>query len=168
MIKYVLILFLIFIVGQSLGQHRIGDFLAYGNNDGLPAALFYKVVQSSDGYLWIGSSSGLVRFDGKRYEIFFSDYTDTASISDNIIIDLAEDDHQNLWIAGFYQGLSKYNLKTGEIKRYSRLSKDSTPGYGINSLLKDDEGEIWIATALQAMETRVRIQVCFSHAMRDP
>ena len=34
-----------------IAQHRIGEFMAYGNNDGLPAALFYSVYQSSDGYL---------------------------------------------------------------------------------------------------------------------
>ena len=79
---------------------------------------------------------------GKRYKIFFSDYADTSSISDNIIIDLVEDDEQNLWIAGFYQGLSKYNLKTGKIKRYSRLSDDITPGYGVNSILKDHDNQI--------------------------
>lgn len=128
-------------------QHRIGEFMAYGNNDGLPPALFYSVYQSSDGYLWIGSSSGLVRFDGKRYKIYFSDYKDPNSISDNIIVDLIEDDAHNLWIAGFYQGISRYNLLTGEIKRYSQLSGDSTSAYGVNKFLKDDEGQIWAATS---------------------
>jgi ligand-binding sensor domain-containing protein len=80
--------------------------LAYGHDNGLPVSLYYSVLQSSDGYLWMGSSSGLVRFDGKNYKIFFSDYTDTNSLSDNIISDMIEDDDQNLWIAGVIQGLS--------------------------------------------------------------
>ena len=80
MIRNVLVIFFACTVAFGYAQHRIGDFLAYGHNDGLPAALFYKVLQSSDGYLWIGSSSGLIRFDGKRYKIFFSDYADTSSI----------------------------------------------------------------------------------------
>ena len=117
-LKRILLIACIIIHLQGYSQHRIGDFMAYGNNNGLPAALFYSVFQSSDGYLWIGSSSGLVRFDGKRYKIFFSNYADTNSISDNIIDDLVEDDHQNLWIGGFYQGVSKYNLKTGDVQRY--------------------------------------------------
>lgn len=121
--------------------------MAYGNNDGLPAALFYSVYQSSDGYLWIGSSSGLIRFDGKRYKIYFSDYKDPNSISDNIIVDMIEDDDHNLWIAGFYQGVSKYNLKTGQIKQYSQLSGELTAAYGVNKFFKDDEGQIWAATA---------------------
>ncbi|HUR31935.1 MAG TPA: two-component regulator propeller domain-containing protein, partial [Saprospiraceae bacterium] len=168
MIKNGLILLFVFTLVTSHTQHRIGDFLAYGNNDGLPAALFYKVLQSSDGYLWIGSSSGLIRFDGKRYKIFFSDYADTTSISDNIIIDLVEDDDNNLWIPGFYQGLSKYNLRTGEIKRYSRLSNDSTPGYGINSLLKDNDGQIWIATAGRGLAHYLSSNDSFEFFIPDP
>ncbi len=149
------------------GQHRIGDFMAYGNNQGLPASLYYSVLQSSDGYLWIGSSSGLVRFDGKRYKVFFSAYADTNSLADNIIVDLAEDDQQNLWMAGFYQGLTKYNLKTGDIQRYSRLSDDQTPGYGINQLLINETG-LWVATAGRGLAHYLPEQDSFEFFIPDP
>src|SRR5688572_16732575 len=149
-------------------QHRIGEFMAYGNNDGLPAALFYSVYQSSDGYLWIGSSSGLVRFDGKRYKIYFSDYKDPNSISDNIIVDLVEDDAHNLWIAGFNQGVSKYNLLTGRIKRYSHLSGDLGPAYGVNKFLKDEEGQIWAATAGGGLAHYVSALDSFEFFIPDP
>ena len=131
---------------MGFNQHRIGDFLAYGNNNGLPASLYYSVCQSSDGYLWIGSSSGLVRFDGKRYEIFISEYADTTTIADNVIVDLLEDDHGNLWMGGLYNGLSKYNLRTGFVKRYPNLVNPSGAAYGVTKILKDSEGEIWAAT----------------------
>ena len=119
--------------------------MAYGSNNGLPASFYYAVLQSSDGYLWICSSSGLIRFDGKRYKTFFSNYADPNSLSDNVINDIIEDDQQNLWIAGLYQGLTKYNLRTGQMKRYARLSADDRPGYGIKQLLFD-HGELWIGT----------------------
>jgi len=150
------------------GQHRIGDFLAYGHDNGLPVSLYYSVLQSSDGYLWMGSSSGLVRFDGKNYKIFFSDYTDTNSLSDNIISDMIEDDDQNLWIAGVFQGLSKLNLHTGHIKRYSRLSQDNTPGYGIKALEKDHDGQIWAATSGRGLAHYLPDQDSFEFFIPNP
>lgn len=143
--KYILSIGLLFITLMGYSQYRIGDFLVYGNNNGLPASLYYSVCQSSDGYLWIGSSSGLVRFDGKRYEVFYSDYADTGTIADNVIVDLAEDDQHNLWMAGIYQGLSKYNLKTGLIKRYPNLEQPNGAAFGVTKILKDDQGQIWVA-----------------------
>ncbi len=137
---------ILFITLTGYSQHRIGDFLAYGNNNGLPASLYYSVCQSSDGYLWIGSSSGLVRFDGKRYEIFFSDFADTNTIADNVITDLVEDNNGNLWLAGFYQGISKYNLQTGKVKRYPHPSQGTGHAYGVHRIMKDQQGHIWVGT----------------------
>ena len=142
--------------------------MAYGHNNGLPVSLYYSVLQSSDGYLWMGSSSGLVRFDGKNYKIFFSDYADPNSLTDNIISDMVEDDEQNLWIAGEYQGLSKLNLRSGHIQRYSRLSDDNTPGYGIDALLLDDEGQIWIATSGRGLAHYLPDQDSFEFFIPDP
>lgn len=131
---------------EGWSQHRIGDFMVYGNNNGLPPSLYYSVCQTSDGYLWIGSSSGLVRFDGKRYEILFSDFADTSTIADNVITDLVEDQHGNLWLAGFYQGISKYNLRTGKVKRYPHPIKGTGHAYGLLKVMKDPEGHIWVGT----------------------
>jgi ligand-binding sensor domain-containing protein/two-component sensor histidine kinase len=79
-------------------------------------------------------------------KLFFSNYADPNSLSDNVINDIIEDDQQNLWIAGLYQGLTKYNLRTGQMKRYARLSADDRPGHGIKQLLFH-QGELWIGTA---------------------
>ena len=159
---------MVFHVLIGYGQQRIGDFMAYGNNNGLPAALFYSVYQSSDGYLWIGSNSGLIRFDGKRYKIYFSDYTKPNSITDNIIVDLVEDREQNLWMAGLFQGVTKLNLHTGQIKRYSRLSQDNTPGYGTNKILVDEEGEVWIATSGRGLAHYLSAKDSFEFYIPDP
>jgi ligand-binding sensor domain-containing protein/two-component sensor histidine kinase len=166
--KALLILSALFILINTQAQHRTGDFMVYGSDNGLPASLYYGVFQSSDGYLWIGSSSGLVRFDGKRYKTFFSSYADSNSLSDNIIVDFAEDDQHNLWIAGFMQGITKYNLHTGRFKQYSRLSDDKTAGYGINKLIKDKEGQLWLATAGRGLARYIPVTDSFEFFVPDP
>lgn len=149
-------------------QQRIGNFMAWSRDNGLPPSLYYAVHQSSDGYLWIGSSSGLVRFDGKRFKLFISEHDNANSPTDNVISDFAEDDQKNLWIAGFVQGVTKYNLKTGMFRRYPKLSVDKMPEYGINRILKDRNGELWFATAGRGLAKYVSTNDTFQLFIPDP
>lgn len=131
----------------SYAQQRIGNFMAWSRDNGLPPSLYYSVFQSSDGYLWIGSSSGLLRFDGKRFKTFISDFENSDSPSDNVIYDFAEDNKKNLWICGFIQGVTRYDLRTGKFRKYPRLSLDKNPEYGVTRVLEDKAGDLWFATA---------------------
>src|ERR1035438_5241210 len=56
----------------SFGLDRTKDIDQYGHEnwnsqDGLPGEAVYQILQSLDGYLWIRTSAGLVRFDGVRF-----------------------------------------------------------------------------------------------------
>lgn len=134
-------------VMYAFPQQRLGNFIVYGKENGLSQSSYHDVFESSNGYLWLGSSNGLFRFDGKRFNQIISWYNTPNSPGDNNIVDLEEDNHGNLWMAGFTTGLTKYNLKTGKFRQYKRLSKDSTSAYGIFCITKDDKGELWIGTS---------------------
>jgi len=43
---------------------------AWTTRDGLPQTTVHSVVQTPDGYLWLGTQVGLVRFDGVRFSVF--------------------------------------------------------------------------------------------------
>ena len=57
--------------------------------DGLPQVSVRTIVQTRDGYLWLGTEGGLVRFDGVRFTSF--DKRNTSEIRDNEIRSLLED-----------------------------------------------------------------------------
>ena len=145
--KQLLFFIAIFLSLAVCSQQRIGKFTAYSRENGLGQNTFSKVFESSDGYLWVGSNSGLFRFDGKRFQQISSLYYNSNSPGDNNITDLEEDNAGNLWIAGFRYGLTKYNLKTGQFRQYKRLSADSTETYGTPCIYKDNQGILWIGTA---------------------
>ena len=105
--------------------------------DGLPQDSVSALVQSRDGYLWVGTSGGLTRFDGIRFETFGVD----EGLPNLPVRALLEDRAGNLWI-GTAQGL--YRLREGRVSRWTtqdRLARDI-----INELAEDSEGSVWIAT----------------------
>src|SRR5689334_11422509 len=65
------------------------------------------IVQSQDGYLWLGTYNGLVRFDGVRFTTFLS--SNTRGLQNNRITSFFEDDKGVLWIGH----------ETGDLTRYS-------------------------------------------------
>ena len=61
---------------QKITQYSLAQ---WGHRDGLPSTAIYAVVQTPDGFLWLGTSDGLVRFDGLRFvQIPLSGTGDTA------------------------------------------------------------------------------------------
>jgi signal transduction histidine kinase/ligand-binding sensor domain-containing protein len=61
---------------QKVTQYSLTQ---WGHRDGLPSTAIYAVVQTPDGFLWLGTSDGLVRFDGLRFvQIPLSGAGDTA------------------------------------------------------------------------------------------
>ncbi|MDZ4795448.1 MAG: histidine kinase [Bacteroidota bacterium] len=166
--KQLLFLFIIFLSLPVCGQQRIGNFIAYSRENGLGQHTFSTVFESSDGYLWIGSNSGLFRFDGKRFQQISSLYYNSNSPGDNSIVDFAEDNLGNLWIAGFRYGITKYNLKTGRFRQYKRLSADSTETYGTPCIYKDNQGTLWMGTAGRGLAKYLSQKDTFQLFYPDP
>ena len=142
-----IVLFLLLYVSLTASsQQQMGSFMAYGPEAGCFSGINFSVYQSKNGYLWIGTPNGIVRFDGKRYKSYFSDYADNNSPSDNTIVDIAEDKNGELWFAGFTQGATKYNQRSGKFTRYPALSRDNFPTYCVYSIMRDVNGDMWFAT----------------------
>ncbi len=63
----------------------------------LPQSTVHTLLQSRDGYLWLGTYEGLVRFDGARFSVF--DQLRTHSLPGSTVHHLAEDREGRLWIS---------------------------------------------------------------------
>ncbi len=83
--------------------------------DGLPQSSIYAIEQTRDGYLWIGTLQGLVRFDGRRFTTF--DASSTPGLNGNRIVSLVETADGALWIGTQAQGVSRYI--EGEFESYT-------------------------------------------------
>src|SRR6267378_922791 len=79
---------------------------------GLPENSVFSVLQTRDGYLWLGTGYGLARFDGIHFKTF--DETDAPGLNSGKILGLFEDSRGNLWIGTETEGILVLN-KEGKI-----------------------------------------------------
>ena len=84
----------------------------WGTADGLPESTVITIAQGHDGYLWLGTLNGLVRFDGNSMTPI--NVNNTPGLPDNVITFLFEDSHTNLWVGTGNGGLCV--IKGGQVK----------------------------------------------------
>ncbi|MFN7973660.1 MAG: two-component regulator propeller domain-containing protein [Acidobacteriota bacterium] len=108
------------------------------SEDGLPVGTVDALAQTPDGYLWIGTQEGLVRFDGTRMEVF--DRATTPELGHNQITALLSGPRELL--IGTRSGLTTYSAG-----RFRHLGvADGLPDEGITCMASDGNDGAWIGT----------------------
>jgi signal transduction histidine kinase/ligand-binding sensor domain-containing protein len=107
--------------------------------EGLAQSRIRAIAQTRDGYIWLATDGGLVRFNGESFTAFT---IETGSLKDNEVWALEEDDDGGLWIGTYGGGLTL--LKDGRFRTFT--TADGLPGDVVMSLEKDREGNLWMNT----------------------
>lgn len=77
---------------------------SYVDSEEIPVKSVYDIVQTEDGYIWIASFEGLVRYDGTSSYVF----TESDGFPSMVVNDLFIDSYGNLWIGTNDAGLVLY------------------------------------------------------------
>lgn len=109
-------------------------------NDGLPEQTVQAFAQTPDHYLWIGTTGGLLRFDGSRFELF--DRANTPQLKENGIFSLLAARDGSLWIGTEGGGLLRY--RQGRFRVYG--AAEGLSDRFIRALLEDQDGTVWVGT----------------------
>jgi ligand-binding sensor domain-containing protein/two-component sensor histidine kinase len=109
-------------------------------NNGLPQNTVHAILQTHDGYLWLATEGGLVRFDGLTFLVH--DSQNTPELKSNNIRCLLEDRKQALWI-GTAAGLAR--LSGGKFSAFTMAQ--GLPSNNIWSLYQDHSGKVWVITS---------------------
>jgi ligand-binding sensor domain-containing protein len=112
---------------------------SWSTKDGLPNDKIIAVYQSAQGYIWLASQEGLVRFDGAGFEIF--DKKNTPAFPHSQVTGLIEDRDSTLWISTI-RGILKYRKGKFEPVQAER-GVDSFIG---NTLYIDRKGNCLVGT----------------------
>ncbi len=128
----------------SLDPHK--SIAQYGQNvwlrkNGLPANAVNVALQTNDGYIWLGTSAGLFRFDGVNFTKVNLDAENGRT--NETISSLLESKDSSLWIGTGYNGLRR--IKGGKIFRYGL--KEGFQDTQVLSLLESRSGHLWIGTS---------------------
>ncbi len=123
--------------GKAITQYSID---VWQTDDGLPQNSVHAVVQTQDGYLWLGTQEGLVRFDGVKFTVF--DKSNTDALKSNQIWSIQEDVDRNLWIGTNGGGLSRYRFGVFE----TRTKKEGLSNDFVRCILADNKKNLWIGT----------------------
>lgn len=114
--------------------HRV-----WNPKNGIPLYIS-AITQTRDGYLWFGTATGLIRYDGVKFTSFNKQTSDKLK---NIEVRaLLEDRQGNLWIG--YMGGGVVQMRKGEFTSFT--TKDGLISNSVFSLYEDWEGKIWIGT----------------------
>ncbi len=112
----------------------------WGVEQGLPQNSVQAMLQSRDGYLWLGTEEGLVRFDGVRFVVF--DRRTTPGFTDNYISALLQDRQGVIWIGTRQGGVLRY--AGGRFRAWTK--KDGLPNDFVRCLAQDRSGRVWLGT----------------------
>ncbi len=129
--KYVVIALLVM---HCSSNAQTFQFRNYDSNMGLPQNFIYALEQGTDGFLWIGTGEGLVRYDGLK----FTSYLTRDSLADNFIMSLQEDTQGTLWIGHNNGDLTFFKDHTFTPLR---LPGTNSPIRDINH---DNQGNVWV------------------------
>jgi ligand-binding sensor domain-containing protein/tRNA A-37 threonylcarbamoyl transferase component Bud32 len=112
----------------------------WGTEQGLPQNSVLAMIQARDGYLWLGTQEGLVRFDGVRFVVF--DNKNTPEMRHSYVSTLLEDRAGTLWIGTVGGGLSR--LRHGRFDAFT--TREGLSNDNVRALHEDREGNLWIGS----------------------
>jgi ligand-binding sensor domain-containing protein/signal transduction histidine kinase len=139
--------------------------------DGLPEEPVQAFAQTPDGYLWIGTSGGLVRFDGAEMVVFSRE--NTPELRENSIFCLLVSRSGDLWIGTEGGGVVRY--RSGTFRRFS--NEEGLSNSFVRSILEDRRGQFWVGTddglfrfagdRLSRVDGRAGMPAVAVHAIRE-
>jgi len=102
------------------------------------------IYKDTRGFMWLGTMSGLNRYDGYQFKIFRHNLSDTGSLNDNYISRICEDPFKKLWI----QTREGFNIYDPETERFNRnpasyLQSLSLPVTGFSDVVQT-KNDFWI------------------------
>jgi ligand-binding sensor domain-containing protein len=121
-------------------QLPMGDFVQEvwdAKEGGLPHPTVATILQTRDGYIWVGTFTGLIRFDGHT---FTSEFPETPALDDHIRV-LYEAPDGSLWAGTRRSGAIR--IRDGHVQQIL-TTKDGLPSNDVNGFTTTADGTFWI------------------------
>ena len=136
-----ILLLLLLATCRLFAQPAVSGFQKISIEQGLSNQAVYSLLQDRQGFIWVGTQSGLDRFDGYRFAHYDRRPGDPNSLADNFINCLHEDRAGAIWV-GNRKGLSRLDKTTEQFQNFP------SPGTTqILAIAEDKTGNLWLGTS---------------------
>ena len=174
--RFRLALCLLLPAGLAPAQHTPVKFEQLPPELDLAQGAVNCILQDHRGILWLGTWSGLVRYDGCKIRVFQQESGKTDGLQSDQITSLLEDHRGQLWIGTLNAGLQRFDRATERFVNFRTDVNDpnSLSGNDVWGLFEDSKGYIWVGTQKElnrfdpATNTFLRIAKPASRSERPP
>lgn len=117
--------------------------------DGLPQGTVMATLQDSQGFVWLGTEDGLVRYDGYQPYRYAAARGEPNALSGNYIWEIVEDSDSDLWLAVRDGGLARWHRASDTFTTYRHDPKNpaSLASDSVRAIQIDGRGRIWVGTS---------------------
>ncbi len=138
--------------------------------DGLPQATVMSTLQDSQGFVWLGTEDGLVRFDSHALVRYAYSRNTRGTLPGSFIWQVIEDAHHDLWLALKDAGLARWNRATDTftVYRHDPNSPASLASDSVRAVLVDADGRVWVGTSDSGVDVLDPASGRFEHLRHDP
>ena len=117
-------------------------FTHYGASQGVSSNEVACSIQDKEGYIWIGTTNGLQRYDGVRFLSFKTQKDNPASVPGSYIQQLVLDNNGNLWLIADGNRVGVFDTKRFTFKEAAIKPEKEEYRFGLKKLVRDEQGNI--------------------------
>lgn len=118
-------------------------------SDGLPQGTVMTTLQDSQGFIWLGTEDGLVRYDGHEMVRYAYSRASRSGLPGNFIYQVIEDANHDIWIAIKDSGVARWNRSTDtfNVYRHDPINVHSISSDSVRALALGPGGQIWVGSS---------------------
>ncbi|WP_372771902.1 two-component regulator propeller domain-containing protein [Mangrovibacterium sp.] len=166
-------LWLFFSVTTAICNTSAVQFRSIDREKGLSNNQVNCCFKDSQGFMWIGTMSGLNRYDGTDIKIYEHNPQDSLSLNDNFVLKIIEDKDGILWVLSRNSSLCFYDPKAESFTRdYKALTQNiSIPRNSISDIFTDRDKNVWVTNeffGVYVYNAASDSTVWLSHSPSDP
>ena len=139
-------------------------------SDGLPQGTVFATLQDSQGFVWLGTEDGLVRYDGQTLVRYAHSPSVAGGLPGNFIYQIIEDAHHDLWIAIKDAGVARWNRDKDSftVFRHNSANPRSLASDAARAVMLDAHGRVWIGTSDAGIDVLDPATGSIEHLRHDP
>jgi diguanylate cyclase (GGDEF)-like protein len=108
----------------------------------IPSGVISALSVDQQGYLWLGTPAGAVRYDGYRFRLYGNHWSTPGTLSTVFVRSLLTSADGTLWVGSDFSGLLRHDPQSGTLQRVALRSATQQP-LSVNALAADPDGSLW-------------------------